>query len=135
MCLLDAVTAFEPSTIVCRASSHRRPDNPLREGDRLSVQAGIEYAAQAVAVHGSLLASQAGGPPSPRQGMIAVLTDVSWQTDRLDTLEADLDIAAEKLGDLQQGLHYRFRLASAGRELLSDPKVRSAYLGEELLAA
>jgi predicted hotdog family 3-hydroxylacyl-ACP dehydratase len=113
MCLLDRVETFDDKRIVCRATSHRRLDNPLRHHDQLSVQAGIEYAAQAVAAHGSLLARQNGGDPSPPcGGMIAVLTNVSWQVDRLDNIAADLTVAAEKLADLPQGLNYRFTLSA-----------------------
>ena len=39
-----------------RASSHRAADNPLRAHGRLGAACGIEYAAQAMAVHGALLA-------------------------------------------------------------------------------
>jgi predicted hotdog family 3-hydroxylacyl-ACP dehydratase len=119
MCLLDRVDTFDDQRIVCRASSHRLLDNPLRHHDQLSVQAGIEYAAQAVAAHGSLLARQGGSTPSPRGGMIAVLTDIHWYTDRLDTFPAELIVMAEKLADLPQGLNYRFSL-SAGQQCLLD---------------
>lgn len=118
MCLLDEVTVFEPSFISCRASSHRLPDNPLRHRDRLPVQAGIEYAAQAVAAHGSLLARQHGAASSPRQGMIAVLSDISWRIDRLDTVTGNLTVMAEKLADLPQGLQYRFSVNTDGQRLL-----------------
>ena len=56
MCLLDAVLAWDSGQIHCRASSHRQPDNPLRAAARLGAACGIEYAAQAMAVHGALLA-------------------------------------------------------------------------------
>jgi predicted hotdog family 3-hydroxylacyl-ACP dehydratase len=113
MCLLDCVESFDDTRIVCRASSHRDPANPLRLNNRLSVQTGVEYAAQAVAVHGGLLARQhSGDASSPRGGMIVVLTDVRWHVDRLDTLAADIAVTAEKLADLPQGLNYRFSLSS-----------------------
>ena len=62
MCLLDAVLAWDSGQIHCRASSHRQPDNPLRAAARRGAACGIEYAAQAMAVHGALLAP-AGAPP------------------------------------------------------------------------
>lgn len=112
MCLLDRVVMFDDTRIACHASSHRDLNNPLRHNHQLSAQAGIEYAAQAVAAHGSLLATQRGDTSSPRGGMIAVLTDISWQVERLDTLAADLIVSAEKLADLPQGLNYRFTLST-----------------------
>ena len=56
MCLLDAVTEWDGAHIVCQASSHRASDNPLRAEGRLGAACGVEYAAQAMAVHGALLA-------------------------------------------------------------------------------
>ena len=56
MCLLDYVEAWDRERIRCRASSHRAADNPLRAYGRLGAACGIEYAAQAMAVHGALLA-------------------------------------------------------------------------------
>jgi predicted hotdog family 3-hydroxylacyl-ACP dehydratase len=118
MCLLAAVESFDAQRICCRASSHRDAVNPLRREGRLPVFAGIEYAAQAVAVHGGLLARQAGASATPRGGMIAVLTDVSWTVDFLDDITDDLHASAEKLADLADGLCYRFTLAAAGTVLL-----------------
>ena len=58
MCLLDGVTQWSEAEIVCHATSHRDPGNPLRSVDRdvngLGITAGIEYAAQAMAVHGAI---------------------------------------------------------------------------------
>ena len=64
MCLLDAVIAWDATTITCLASSHRTPTNPLAARGRLEVVCGVEYAAQAMAVHGAL----AGGGRRPTAG-------------------------------------------------------------------
>ena len=53
MVLLDGVLDWTAETLRARACSHRAPDNPLRRAGRLSVIAGIEYAAQATAIHGA----------------------------------------------------------------------------------
>ncbi len=130
MCLLDAVDTYDQQRIVCRASSHRAAHNPLRHSEQLSVQAGIEYAAQAVAVHGSLLARQHNPHAAPRSGMIAVLTDVRWQIERLDTVNGDLTISAERLAELPQGLQYRFALRAAEQELLCGEMIIALQLVE-----
>lgn len=115
MCLLDAVVAWDSSSIRCTASSHRHGDNPLREGGRLGVAAGIEYAAQAMAVHGGLVTAD--GQP-PRQGYLASVRGVRFHTLRLDDQGADLQIEAERLsGDARQVL-YRFSVSAAGKALL-----------------
>jgi predicted hotdog family 3-hydroxylacyl-ACP dehydratase len=118
MCLLDTVREFDRHRIICEASSHRDPANPLRHQQQLSVQAGIEYAAQAVAVHGGLLAQQKTGTSQPRGGMIAVLTDVCWHVERLDNMDGNLVILAEQLADVPQALNYRFKVSTNQQALI-----------------
>lgn len=116
MCLLDAVLAWDSGRIHCRASSHRQPDNPLRAAARLGAACGIEYAAQAMAVHGALLAP-AGAPPRP--GYLASVRSVQLAVDRLDDLAQDLDIVAERLSGDENNILYHFRVEHAGDLLLS----------------
>lgn len=91
MCLLDAVTCWSEAMIECHATSQCRMDNPLRAGNRLGIACGIEYAAQAMAVHGALLAGQ---EEVPRAGYLTSVRDVQYHADRLDHL-AHLSIRAE----------------------------------------
>lgn len=116
MCLLDAVLAWDSGQIHCRASSHRQPDNPLRAAERLGAACGIEYAAQAMAVHGALLAPE-GAPPRP--GYLASVRSVQLAVDRLDDLPQDLDIVAERLSGDEHNILYHFRVEHAGNLLLS----------------
>lgn len=116
MCLLDAVLAWDSGQIYCRASSHRQPDNPLRAAARLGAACGIEYAAQAMAVHGALLAPE-GAPPRP--GYLASVRSVQLAVDRLDDLAQDLDIVAERLSGDEHNILYHFRVEHAGDLLLS----------------
>ena len=116
MCLLDAVLAWDSGQIHCRASSHRQPDNPLRAAERLGAACGIEYAAQAMAVHGALLAPE-GAPPRP--GYLASVRSVQLAVDRLDDLPQDLDIVAERLSGDENNILYHFRVEHAGDLLLS----------------
>lgn len=115
MCLLDTVRDWNASIIQCTASSHRRTDNPLRNDAQLGIAAGIEYAAQAMALHGGLLADSS-QPPS--QGYLASVRSVNFHTLRLDDQPADLLVEAERLsGDANQVL-YRFTVSAAGQPLL-----------------
>ena len=116
MCLLDVVLAWDSGQIHCRASSHRQPDNPLRAAERLGAACGIEYAAQAMAVHGVLLAPE-GAPPRP--GYLASVRSVQLAVDRLDDLPQDLDIVAERLSGDEHNILYHFRVEHAGNLLLS----------------
>ena len=116
MCLLDAVTAWDARRIRCTASSHRDAGNPLRAHDRLGAACGIEYAAQAMAAHGALLAA---ADAAPRAGYLASVRGVALQAARLDNIAADLDVEAERLSGDDTTILYGFRVSAAGRELLS----------------
>jgi predicted hotdog family 3-hydroxylacyl-ACP dehydratase len=118
MCLLDRVLAWDAGRLRCLATSHLSPGNPLRSGGRLSVVCGIEYAAQAAAVHGALRA--AGGGEAPRGGFLASVRSVEFNARRLDTLDGGLIVEVERLsGDGNDAL-YQFRLLAAdGRALLT----------------
>lgn len=116
MCLLETVVECSPAAIRCIADSHRRTDNPLRAEGRLGAAAGIEYAAQAMAVHGALLAPAG---ERPRQGFLASVRNVDFFTDRLDDLAADLDIEAERLAGDDHNVLYQFSVRAGDRLLLT----------------
>ena len=116
MCLLDGVSSWNEDEISCRASSHRNPDNPLRCADGLSSLQGIEYGAQAMAVHGGLLMRQQGEVMS--EGYLAAVKSVVLHVDWLHDIEAPLLIQATRL--LAQGgqFMYEFSMLSEDRQLL-----------------
>jgi len=113
MCLLDRVLAWDGESIHAQASSHRAPDNPLRSGGRLRALHLCEYGAQAMAVHGGLLARARGGQACP--GLLATLRDVTLAVARIDDLEGDLDVHAWRLMATGQAMQYGFRVEHAGR--------------------
>ena len=115
MCLLDAVLDWSAATISCRAISHRDPANPLRADGRLGAANGIEYAAQAMAIHGALLAGEDG---PPRQGYLTSVRGVTLHVTRLDDLPEALTVQAERLSGDAQNILYQFSLSHAGRCLL-----------------
>ncbi|MFZ2268701.1 MAG: hotdog family protein [Azonexus sp.] len=115
MCLLDAVKEWSDSAITCGACSHTDPANPLRAEGRLGAANGIEYAAQAMAVHGALLA---GDDAAPRQGYLTSVRSVSLHVARLDDLPGELDVCAERLSGDSNNILYQFSLSHAGRCLL-----------------
>ena len=117
MCLLDEVLGWDLTQIRCRASSHRLPENPLRLLERLGTVAGIEYAGQAMAAHGALIAGLLGR--AARTGYLASVRNLQLAVTRLDDLAGDLEIRAQRLaGDADSAL-YEFTLECAERELLS----------------
>lgn len=114
MCLLEEVLAWDENAITCRAVSHRDPANPLRRQGGLAAIIGVEYAAQAVAVHGGLSSNSS----RPKSGYLAALRDVVCSVARLDTEREDLVVSATRLAAESGRLLYDFRVEAGGRELL-----------------
>jgi len=117
MCLLDEVLGWDAVRITCRATSHRLTDNPLRAHGRLGAACGVEYAAQAMAVHGAIMAHAAG--TTARAGLLTSVRNLVLRVSRLDDLDADLIASAERLAGDEGSTLYEFTVASGGRELLS----------------
>lgn len=115
MCLLDAVADWSENSISCRAVGHTDPAHPLRAAGRLGAANGIEYAAQAMAVHGALLAGQ---DDAPRQGYLTSVRSVTLHVARLDDLAGPLDVQAERLSGDANHILYQFSVGHAGRCLL-----------------
>lgn len=116
MCLLDRVLFWDENKIRCASSRHRAPDNPLRHAGRLGTLAGIEFAAQAMAVHGRLTGAVGA---RPRAGYIAALRDIACYGDRLDHLSGDLLIEADHLMGDDERVIYTFSITSDGRPVLT----------------
>jgi predicted hotdog family 3-hydroxylacyl-ACP dehydratase len=121
MCLLDHVLEWDDNRILCSAASHRAGDNPLRAHGRLGIACGIEYAAQAMAVHGALCAASAvvEGAPAPRMGMLTSVRGVDLQVSRLDDIAADLEVQAERVSGDRNAIVYEFTLRADARILVS----------------
>jgi len=110
MCLLDEVMEWDAARIVCRGASHRAIDHPLRYGERLGIACAIEYAAQAIALHGALCADE----PVPRMGYLASVRDVRFGAARFDDIETDLLCSATRLAGDSGTVLYEFQVAAAG---------------------
>jgi len=106
MCLLDSVEVWDDTTICCRTSTHRRHEHPLRSRGRLTVSAGLEYAAQAIGVHIGLLSRghRAGAPI----GYVGSVREVMFSVNRLDDLAGDLTIEARRMVEGADSYMYRF---------------------------
>ncbi len=116
MCLLDGVVRWDATRITCVSRTHRDSENPLCADGQLPALCGIEYAAQAMAVHGGL-AGMIGA--KPRAGYLISLRDVIFRQSRLDNLDGDLIVdAAQLMGD-QGRVIYQFTLQVGAVEVLS----------------
>ena len=116
MCLIDGIISYNNQIITCVSSTHRDVDNPMRTGNQLLALCGVEYAAQAMALHG-FFTSQA--ESRPRAGYLVGLRDVCCNVTRLDNLPEDLFITAEKLMVDEVRVIYQFSLHAGERLILS----------------
>jgi predicted hotdog family 3-hydroxylacyl-ACP dehydratase len=115
MCLLDAVCAWDAGRIECTATTHRATDHPLRHRGRLGAGCALEYAAQAMAVHGAL--AGAGPGTAGALGLLSSARGVDLYVARLDDLEGELRVRAELLQSGADGALYDFSLRHAERLL------------------
>ncbi len=126
MCLLERLDAWSPERISCTATNHRDADHPLRTRRGLLAPIAIEYAAQAMALHGALIGQAAGTPATP--GYLASARGVNLHVLRLDDLPPPRDggddalriEAVRQAGDARQILyaftvHHADRLLAEGR--------------------
>lgn len=116
MVLIDSVLDWDEEAIRCVATSHHHVDNPLRNCGRLHCLCGIEYAAQAMAIHGSLAARKKHGLPS--RGYLASVRDLEYSIEWLDTAPPVLAVWAQCL--FHDGFRsiYQFALSGEGATLL-----------------
>jgi predicted hotdog family 3-hydroxylacyl-ACP dehydratase len=115
MCLLDRVLHWDALDIRCSAISHRDPDNPLREAGGLATWAGIEYAAQAAAVHASLRLNEM----APRNGVLAALKNVTATQQWLHEIAGDIVVDANLMHSDAAGGIFAFAVLANETTLLS----------------
>jgi predicted hotdog family 3-hydroxylacyl-ACP dehydratase len=121
MCLLDEVLSWNPIRVQCRSSTHRNPTNPLRANGQLAAVCGIEYAAQAMAVHGALIASRitAIAQTASVAGYLASVRNVSLFVSRLDDIETALVATAELVNGDDRTVLYDFSVSGNERVLIA----------------
>ena len=115
MCLLDGVSQWDVAGIRCFSTSHRNPDNPLAVDGTLGAAIGVEYAAQAMAVHGGLTGATQN---RPKAGYLASVRALILYRQRLDDLEDDLMIEAHKLAADGANVAYGFVVTSGGEKIV-----------------
>ncbi len=113
MLMIDGVTAFDEVHLCCVSACHRTPDNPLRRDGRLSAHHGIEFAAQAAAIHGGLLDRDGKAPLRA----LAAVRQARFFTPWLDDLDADLLIKATLIMLDEKAAVYHGRLAHEETEI------------------
>jgi predicted hotdog family 3-hydroxylacyl-ACP dehydratase len=118
MSLLHEVIQADDHSLTALANSHLDIDNPLRLEDKIATVNGIEYAAQAMAVHGSLLSD------TPQAGYIASVRNIEIKVPYLPEIkspetQAPLMIKVEQLMSNENGFTYQFHISCEQQLLIS----------------
>jgi predicted hotdog family 3-hydroxylacyl-ACP dehydratase len=121
MVLIDEVAHWDERTLIAHTESHLRADNPLRDEQGLHIACGIEYAAQAMALHGALWSEHKsqGDAGRARLGLLANVREVGFLAHRLDEDSTALTIEVSLLSGSSQVAMYEFAVRSSARPLLS----------------
>lgn len=123
MCLLDLVLEWDDNRICCQTSSHLAPNHPLMANGRLGAACGVEYAAQAMAVHGALIAENMvdgnTGCAPPRAGYLVSVRNVTLHVERLDAIAGPLTANAQRITGDDNTVLYSFTVQSEVQILLS----------------
>lgn len=110
MRLITTVRAWDAESIACESTAHRDPGNPLRVGAILPIVCGLEFGAQAMAIHGAL---RAGRDVRPRVGLLVSVHELAWHRERLDDIEGPIEIEATCLLASANQVAYAFALRCA----------------------
>lgn len=117
MCLLERVLSWDEDAVHLATRSHLDPGHPLRRDGHLDPVHLCEYGAQAMAVHGGLLAHRDGGRATP--GVLVSLRDVWLEAGSVDACKGELDVSARRVFGDASGWQYEFAVRHGGRLLAS----------------
>jgi predicted hotdog family 3-hydroxylacyl-ACP dehydratase len=118
MCLIDSINKWDSESIICTTKTHQNQDNPLLFNGILPVSALIEYGAQAMAIHGALIAKES--KEKMQEGYLAALKDVIFFNDfEINNISSSLIIEATRKFASQGNMIYEFLITSEGDSLIS----------------
>jgi predicted hotdog family 3-hydroxylacyl-ACP dehydratase len=115
MCLLERIVSWDDNRVTLATTTHRDLANPLARDGRLRAIHLCEYGAQAMAVHGGLMASARGERARP--GLLVSLRGVVLACDFVEDLEGELLVEAIRVHGGAEAWQYDFRVSHAGRQL------------------
>jgi len=118
MCLIDSVDKWDSESIICTTKTHQNSDNPLLFNGILPISALIEYGAQAMAIHGAIIARESG--EKMQEGYLAALKDVIFFNNlEINKISSLLVIEATRKLASQGNMIYEFLVTSEGSDLIS----------------
>ena len=115
MCLWQHVVAADADSVTVSTTTHRDLNHVLRSQGQLRALHLCEYGAQAMAVHGGLLARVSSTPVRP--GFLVALRGMRLHVQRIDDLPGALIGHATLLMQAEDSQQYAFRIEHDGRLL------------------
>jgi predicted hotdog family 3-hydroxylacyl-ACP dehydratase len=145
MCLLDEIVSWDAQHIECTAFVQHRSDSqtahPLSQDGRLPATAAIEYAAQAMALHGRLMQEQAASAAAPARGFLAGLRSVRLHCRWITPASPLLTVRVTRFAGDEVQVLYDFEVRAAapiaqGRAVVVlDAAARAADVGQAIAGA
>lgn len=117
MCLIDKVVSWDDLNITCYSDTHKDITNPLRNSEILPMSSLIEYGAQAMAIHGGLLAKKSGD--KIKEGYLAALREVKMVSGDASKINSALCIEATQKMASQGNMIYSFSVKENNKVLVS----------------
>lgn len=114
MVLLENVLHCTEEGLECETRTHLQVEHPLSIEGQLSIFVGVEYAAQAMALHKSL---NAVGDGKVRSGFVAVTSNVTPYLDFLNQASGALNVVVNMLDSSGGGSLYEFRITHSQEKL------------------
>ena len=117
MCLLERLESWDAEAIHCSTTTHVQAGNPLRTESGLLAPNAIEYAAQAMALHGGLLAAEGSAPSA---GFLASARNVKLAVARLDDVPGAMQVRAQRLSGDDRQILYAFTVTADDGRMLAE---------------
>jgi predicted hotdog family 3-hydroxylacyl-ACP dehydratase len=130
MCLLDTVVSWSEYEITCLSESHLLAENPLRSEHKLPSVMLIEYGAQAMAVHGGLLAREQQNKLAG--GYLAALRNITIIDRDVSEIKGPLRIEAKQIMAQGGSMIYEFSVSiNSNNELLANGRATVIEMPDE----
>ena len=108
MILLEQITSASADTLYASTQSHLDKSNPLLLNKQLNSINGIEYAAQAMAIHAHLIADTT--QKQPQSGYLATVRNTTIDHPYLSQSKSELIIKVIRIMADQKGFSYNFQI-------------------------
>ncbi|HEU5297464.1 MAG TPA: hydroxymyristoyl-ACP dehydratase [Burkholderiaceae bacterium] len=123
MCLLERMLSWRDDEVVCEAINQADERHPLRLAGTLPAACALEYASQAMALHGALCARVGG----PQPGFLASARSLRLHASRLDDAPGPLRVHAQRLSGGAGQAMYAFTLRDGHARLLVDGRATVVF--------